>query len=219
MQKSYVVGLLALLFVAVSAFVIWFSINETNRPQEIRGQAYGESGGGNNGGGNNGGGATCSENQVNVQFRVWTGEDKPWINGSDIKLKPGEYVDVNCFAKTGTALLQNPIMSATVTSGGVTENITLPNPNAAEVRKFQIPKAGTYVFSCRNTSNTCSDKDQFTVAPVVTASATPSATPSVSPSASPVTGTFAASDLNKDGKTDIQDYVIFFNAYQQNSGL
>lgn len=277
MPKQYVLGLLIFFFVAASAFVIWFSMGESNKTQEIRGQAYGETGA-NTGGSNSGSGsstATCNENQVNVQFRVWTGEDKPWIDGKDMKLKVGEFVDVNCFAKTGTALLQNPQMTASVTYNNKTEAVTLPNPNSAEVRKLAITKPGVYAFSCKNTSNTCSNSDQFTVAATSTACKrggcsnqlcvdanaaatvgtcefkpeyacyqaaeckvqtdgqcgfTPSNTltacladakvtpaPTATPNATP--GTYAASDLNKDGKTDIQDYVIFFNAYQQNSGL
>lgn len=235
MPKQYVLGLLVFLFVAASAFVIWFSMSESAQPQEIRGQAYGtDNGGGNNGGGNNGGGnngggnngggnATCSESPVNVQFRIWTGQDTPWIDGKDVKLKAGEFVEVNCFAKNGSALLQNPRMSATLTVNNTTEAVTLPNPNAAEVRKFAVAKAGVYTFTCKNAANTCSDSDKFTVtADTARPTPTPSATPAVTPSATPVaspTGNFAVSDLNKDGKTDLEDYVIFFNAYQQNSGL
>lgn len=290
MPKQYVLGLLVFLFVAASAFVIWFSMSETNQTQEIRGQAYGtdnggggSNGGGNNGGGNNGGGtATCSEDPVNVQFRVWTGQDTPWIDGKDIKLKTGEFVEVNCFAKNGSALLQNPRMSATLTVNNTTEAVTLPNPNAPEVRKFAVTKAGVYTFTCKNAANTCSNTDKFTVTAAASTSCKRtgcsnhlcvdanaaditttcqflpehacyqaaeckvqtngqcgftqtstltaclnnnnrvSPTPAVSPSATPVatpTGTFAVSDLNRDGKTDLDDYVIFFNAYQQNSGL
>lgn len=293
MQKKYVVALLVFLFVAASAFVIWFSLGATQSPQEIRGQAYGESGGGNTGGGNTGGGGntvTCSEAPVNVQFRKWTGQDTPWIDGRQLELKAGEYVEVNCFAKNGTALLSNPRMSATVTANGKTEAITLSNPNSAEVRKLQVLKTGTYTFTCKNASNSCSDTDQFAVAGGTTSdvckragcsgqlcvaanaadlittcewkpeyacyqqaeckvqangqcgftpsdtltqclnnagvSPTPtpsaSATPTPAASASPTlcgNGNYAASDLNRDCRTDIQDYAIFFNDYRQSSGL
>lgn len=157
MQKNYVAGLLAIVFVAVSAFVIWFSLDASRQAQEIRGQAYGD----------NGGGGTCSEAPVNVQYRKWSGNDTPWVAGNQVTLKVGEYVDVNCFAKNGGALLSNATLTGTVTVGNRTENVQLPNPDpdgGAQIRKLQITKAGRYTFTCRNASNTCSDSDQFTVA-------------------------------------------------------
>jgi hypothetical protein len=155
MQKQYLIGILVFFFVAASAFVIWFSMSETSRTQELRGQAYGT---------DNGGGATCAENPVNVQYRIFEqGTDKPWFDGKDVKPQVGQYIDVNCFAKNGSALLQNPQMTATLTTAdGKVENLILPNPNSAEVRKFQIAKAGTYTFTCKNASNTCSNSVQAT---------------------------------------------------------
>lgn len=303
MKKSYVVILLCVLFVAASAFVIWFSITATQQTQEIRGQAYGTSGGGdngggnngggnngggNNGGGNNGGGNTCSEAPVNVQFRKWSGQDTPWVAGNQVTLNVGDYVDVNCFAKNGAALLTNGNLTATVTVGNKTETVALPNPDpdgGAQIRKLAIAKAGRYTFTCKNSNNSCSDTDQFTVAnslsckrggcsgqlcldsriqDMVTtcefkpeyacyqaaeckvqadgncgftpsdtltaclnnAKVSPTPTASVAPSSSPAAtpgtcanGNYAASDLNKDCRTDIQDFTLFLTEYRAQTGL
>jgi len=275
MPKQRALGLI-IFFVAASAFLIWVSITAISTTQEVRGQAYGNAGEGHHGGHTGGASqSSCAENKVNVQFRLWTGKDTPWVNGEDIKLKVGDYVDVNCFARNGTALLQNPRMTLSVDA----RETRLPNPNLAEIRKFQVNEAGVHRFSCKNASNTCSDVDLFSVETTSHTSPfckragcsnhlcvnmgadterpttcdfkpeypcyevaecevqvddrcgfTPSATLSKclaeritprtpSPSATSETRSYAASDLNKDGKTDIQDYVIFFNAYKQNSGL
>lgn len=160
MQKNYVVGLLAILFVAVSAFVIWFSLDASRQAQEIRGQAYG-------GGGTATPAPTCSEAPVNVQYRKWTGADTPWVAGNQVNVKVGEYIEVNCFSKNGAQLLTNGNLTGTVTAGGQTQPVALPNPDpdgGAQIRKLQITKAGKYTFTCRNSANTCSDSDQFTVA-------------------------------------------------------
>lgn len=134
---------------------------------------------------------TCnSQQQVNTQFRQ--SGNGPWISGndlSDIRLTPGAQVDVNCFAKTGTALLE----------GGVIE-LTTPNgqrsraSNSPELRNYTIPQSGRYTFTCTSTTiSSCSDTDTFVVvagaaspapSPVPTPVPTPSPTPRPTPSPS-----------------------------------
>lgn len=284
MKKSYVIGALTLIFILASIFVIWFSLDATRQAQEIRGQAYGNNAGsgtggntgsgGSTGGQTGGGSATCSENPVNVQFRKWTGNDTPWISGGELTLKTGEFVDVNCFARNGSALLQNAQFVVTLTNNAQTETLNIPTDGNGQIRKMAISKAGQYRFVCRNSNNSCSDTDQFTVSgstackrtgcsgqlcvdsaaqDVVTtcefkpehacyqqaeckvqangqcgftdtdtlrsclARANPSPTPGVSPSpgVSCADGRYAVSDLNRDCRTDVQDFNLFLVDFRQ----
>lgn len=133
---------------------------------------------------------TCSSQQeVNTQFRFSdSGSTTPWISGTELtnyRPQVGRQVDVNCFAKTGTALL----------SGGVVD-VTMPNgqvyraSNSPELRKFTLTSAGNYTFTCSSTTiNNCSNEDRFTVqvsaSPVPTPIPTPVPTPVPTPIPSP----------------------------------
>jgi hypothetical protein len=241
MKKSQLIIFLSLLFVFVSGFVIWFSISETSRSQEIRGQAYGTNGGGGN---NGGGGATCNQAPVNVQFRKYEqGTDKPWISGQDLqnlnlkitKDTPVE-IDVNCFAKNGSAQLSGARINITRQYDDVVEVIPLQNPVVPSLSKFVLSKAGKYTFTCSDANNICKDSDSFTIQSDLPASCTyqqvqcvqapcppvlecPSTTPSPSTGPTCGNGKYAISDVNKDCKTDIQDYSLFLSDYRQQTGL
>jgi hypothetical protein len=217
MKKSHIITFLSILFVFVSLFVVWFSVLESGRQQDLRGQAYGTN--------------QCAEAPINTQFRKWeAGTDKPWFDGKTIEnyklvvsADQPAYIDVNCFAKNGSALLQNPKIEIKRVFNNVTEIIPLQNPNVPELRKFALTKPGKYTFTCSNTAGTCRDADGFTIPTVdVKPPVTPTAEPSVTPSASPIacgSGQYAVSDVNKDCTTNIQDYSVFLQDYRQQTGL
>jgi len=247
MQKSHIFILLSLLFIGLSAFVVWFSLSGSSKSQELRGQAYGDS-------------STCADAPVNTQFRITREDLDPWLSGEQLHPKVGEYIDVNCFAKNGAALLSDSQLSATLTtSNGSPAPLTLPTSTTAQLRHYQVTQAGRYIFTCKNTPDTCHDQDSFVVestpspVPVLTPTpipspiliATPTPTPSIStcvprpacldatpaclvanldycPKASPApSGTCSTNkaDLNCDGKVDINDYATFVTLYRQGAGL
>lgn len=238
MKKPYIIAILSAVFIFASLFVVWFSVTESGRQQDFRGQAYGTN--------------QCADAPVNTQFRKWeAGTDKPWYDGKTIEsyklvvsAENPSYIDVNCFAKNGSALLQNPKITITRTRQhqDFVEVIPLQNPNVASLRKFALTKPGKYTFTCSNTAGTCSDSDGFTIADAVVK---PLPSPPggcyyetikcvqepcepilrcalPTPTASPVscgTGQYAASDVNKDCTTNIQDYSVFLQDYRQQTGL
>lgn len=158
----------------------------------------------------------CASEQVNVEFRKYTGQDTGWKHGSELKIKVGEAIDVNCFAKNGSELLKNGVLKGKFTdAAGKTTNVDAPAK--PEIRNFKITKAGKYVFTCSDGAK-CSNTDTLTVA-ATTAATSPSPTPSASPTSTPNPSctTYALSDLNKDCKTTIDDYVLFLKSFREES--
>ena len=208
MKKAQLITLLSLLFVFISGFVVWFSVSETSSSQEILGQAYGT-----DNGGSSTNSSTCSEAPVNVQFRKYEqGTDKPWISGQEFQnlnvmttVQNQVKIDVKCFAKNGSGVLSGARMSVTRQNGDAIEVIPLQNPAVQSLSNFLLDKPGKYTFTCSNASNICKDSDSFTVG-------------STSPT-SCGNGKFVVSDVNKDCKTDIQDYAQFLSDYRQQTGL
>lgn len=101
----------------------------------------------------------CGEyREVNTQFRRSGRGDTPWFSGKDFKdLTSGETIDVNCFAKTGTALLPGAKIIVKKPLG--TETFA-----GAELRDYRLSQKGTYWFTCTSeTVNSCSDSDQLVV--------------------------------------------------------
>lgn len=119
---------------------------------------------------------------LNTQFRR-TGEST-WIDGDSITkvhLKPGDKIDVNCFAKTGNALLPSAVIDLRKPDGK-TDRVK----NGAELRGFEISQSGSYRFTCSSTTfNYCYDGDTFSVAKVVAPSPIPSPVPTPVPSPVP----------------------------------
>ena len=82
----------------------------------------------------------------------------------------GQSIDVNCFAKNGTALLTGGNIMVTPPGGTETQAST-----TAQLRNYIVQTAGTYTFTCKSsTLTTCSNTDSFTVLAAV---ATPTPTP------------------------------------------
>ena len=200
----------------IAGVVLYITLLGIQQSQEVRGQAAG----------------SCSESPVDVQFRVWTGKDTPWVAGDTMKLKTGDVIDVNCFAKLGSKLLTNGGIVGTVkTPDGQT--VTVVNTPKAEVRKLTVTQAGTYTFICSNPTKTCTNQDGFTIAGTSTStSTTPSPcvsnsgghggtgtsgcpSPSVVPQPTSAPSTGNPADLNRDGKVNILDYQLFLDAYRK----
>lgn len=156
----------------------------------------------------------CASAQVNVEFRKYTGNDTGWKHGTELKIKVGEAIDVNCFAKNGSELLKNGVLRGKFTDAAG-KTTTVDAPAKPEIRNFKITKAGKYTFTCSDGAK-CSNTDAITVAATATAA---SPTPAVSPSATPSSTctTYALSDLNKDCKTTIDDYVLFLKSFREES--
>lgn len=124
--------------------------------------------------------STCSSQQhVNTQFRLSGNGDTPWISGSELSAqqpRAGQRIDVNCFAKTGTAHLEGGVIDLRFPNGS-----TARVSNTPELRNYTLSAAGNYTFTCSSTTIAqCSDVDNISV---ITGS--PAPTPSPSPSASP----------------------------------
>ncbi len=198
MKKAYLVVFLSIVFVMLSTFVVWFSLSATSSQQEIRGQAYGE------------GGTTCdSQKPINTQFRPYEANtDKPWTSGTEItKLhyQPGQHIDVNCFAKNGTALLVSGVIDLTDPDGRTTRV-----SNSPALRNYVVVHTGTYTFKCSSTTiASCGNTDSFEIGQK-TNPPTPSPSPNVP---------FSPADVNKDGKVTIEDYALFLTDYRQRTGL
>lgn len=104
----------------------------------------------------------CQEEDVNTEFRPYEeGTDKPWMSGDKMTVSVGDKIDVNCFAKTGTALLSNGKISLKV--DGVATTIPDSNiiNNGRSLRAFAIDTGGVYEFTCSNSS--CLDADSISV--------------------------------------------------------
>ncbi len=190
---------LVILLVLIIALTAGYYLMQT--PQDIRQQAAG----------------SCAEAPVNVEFRKYTGKDEPgWKEGSKFSFKVGDKVDVNCFAKNGTALLSGGSFKVTLDG----KSFTIPSSakkSATEIRGWKIEKPGTYRFTCSNSSG-CSNTDSIKVTGTTKASPSPSPkasprvtpTPAANPTATPGTGTCnSVADLNKDCKVDLLDYDLF----------
>ncbi len=123
---------------------------------------------------------TCENQQhVNTQFRF--SGNGPWINGNDMTartVKVGQQVDVNCFAQTGTALLEGGVIDVTLPNGQ-----TYRINNSPELRNYTLPTTGNYRFSCSSTTiQNCGDSDSFNA---VVTQPTPTPTPTPIPTPSP----------------------------------
>lgn len=118
---------------------------------------------------------TCQDYlPVNTQFRIsrWLRDD-PWLSGSDLQdLKPGEVIDVNCFAKNGTALLPDARIEITTPVGTLTRD-------GAELRRYRLAHAGDYSFRCVSTTlePVCADTDRLSVGVATTPTPTRTPTP------------------------------------------
>jgi hypothetical protein len=154
--------------------------------------------------------SACNEETVDTEFRLNADASTPWKSGNSLHAKVGDVLDVNCFAKTGSALLTNATMIGKVDGETIDLHADSAMYDGAQLRGLTIERAGRYEFTCKN--NRCSNKDSFTVA-----GASPSPTPSVnpSPSSSPVAGctTFSESDLNEDCRSTVEDYDIFLRDF------
>jgi hypothetical protein len=115
---------------------------------------------------------------LNTQFRK-TG-DSTWISGDDLSkktLKEGDRIDVNCFAKTGTALLPNAVIDVRKPDGS-TQRVA----NSGELRNYKIEQSGSYRFTCSSTKfDYCYDGDSFRVQKTVSPSPVPTPIPSPTP--------------------------------------
>jgi hypothetical protein len=201
-KNSFFFLITLLVFLSGATFLAFTYLGQ---PQDIRNQAS----------------ETCTENPVNVQFRMWTGKDTYWINGSDMHPKVGDYVEANCFAKNGSALLQSG--KIVVYKGSVSPTNIVFTSTTPDMRKYQVKDAAKYIFVCSNPTQTCKDQDGFTVK--ASASPSPSPSPSVTPtpgvSPSPSTNPqacnglgYGISDLNKNCKADADDYRLFLEDYR-----
>ncbi len=208
----------------ITALVVGFML--LNQSQDIRQQAAG-----------------CNEEQVNVEFRKYSGPyaEKPgWKSGSSFNFKVGDRVDINCFSKTGTSLLTGGTFSATLDG----KRISIPNSaypkSRQEIRGFTIEEPGKYIFTCKNSR--CSDSDSFTVqgkksTPTPLPTAIPTATPAptstgigwpIDPTGTPIATIIPTStpeptpsgcvnpsiaDLNNDCTVNLLDYDLFLSAF------
>lgn len=188
----------------------------------------GSSGGGNSGGGG-GGGSACAEEHVNTQFRMYEeGTDKPWTDGDKMVVKVGDKIDLNCFAKTGSALLSNG--KITLKIDGVTTEIPASSVinDGRSLKAYQIAQGGVHAFTCANTAN-CSNTDSLNV-PKTEASVQlpgqgansqlgatrPTQEPSGHCLASIVQAVASVADLNKDCSVDLKDYDLFLSEFIKN---
>lgn len=187
--------------------------------------------------------ASCSEEDVNTEFRPYVqGTDKPWKSGNKMNVTIGDKIDVNCFAKTGSALLSNGKITLKV--DGVTKQIPASSVinDGRSLRAYTITQGGVHKFTCANT-NGCSDTDTLTVPK-------PSPSPSIVPTPSPADDDIACTmdakqcpdgsfvgrvapscefapcpsstdscpnpsiaDVNKDCKVDLKDYDLFLSEF------
>jgi len=126
--------------------------------------------------------STCQSQQpVNTQFRF--SGNGPWVSGNDLtNQRPtvGQQIDVNCFAKNGTALLEGGYIDV-IFNGG-----TYRVSNTAELRNATLQNPGSYHFTCRSASITsCEDSDAITVYSAVTLP-TPTPRPTPTPIPTPL---------------------------------
>lgn len=193
MKKIPLVSLF--LLVIFLSFSVFIALTYLSQNQEVRNQAA----------------TSCSEAPVNTQFRKYTGKDTAWFEGSTFTtLKVNDAVDVNCFAKNGSALLTGGKVS--VYNGSVTAANLVTTSTGPELRNFVLTKSGKYTFICENPAKTCSNTDSFTV----TGTTQPPTTqpPTTQPPGN--TAPAGISDLNKNGKADPDDYRLFLEDYLRN---
>ncbi|MCL4208597.1 hypothetical protein KJZ63_03120 [Patescibacteria group bacterium] len=170
---------------------------------------------------------TCAEEDVNTQFRMYeAGTDKPWTDGNKMTVKVGDKIDVNCFAKTGTALLSNGKITLKIDGVATTIPTNSVINDGKSLKAFEITKGGVHTFTCANTAS-CSDTDQVNVPKtdvVCTADAkqcpdgssvgrvAPNCEFAACPNAGNCTNPSTA-DLNKDCTVDLKDYDLFLNEF------
>lgn len=159
-------------------------------------------------------GETCANWQpLNTQFR--TAGESSWVDGATMtnrKLTPNSRVDVNCFAKNGTALLKDAVI-VMKHPNGTEQQVS----STGELRNYAIPTEGYYQFFCRSTSmSACQDADGLTI------NAAPPAHQSSCDSLSVVSGqdalvpaTLRLRATGTDNKGSIQLYRFFFGDGQQ----
>ncbi len=121
-----------------------------------------------------------------------------------MSLQTGQAIDVNCFAQSGASLLGSGTITATRTYQGQTSEFLLSsslfvNNSRTQIRNLTFSLPGTYTFSCRNSSNTCNNQDQVTVAGTMPASPSPSPSVAVSPSPSPLPSAVASTPPSNTG--------------------
>lgn len=200
-----------------------------NQNQDLRQQAevYDNGGGGGNSSGGGGGSSACAEEDVNTQFRMFEqGTDKPWTDGDKMTVKVGDKIDVNCFAKTGTALLSNGKITLKIDGVAATIPTSSVINDGKSLKAFEVVKGGVHTFTCANTSS-CTDTDQVNVpktnvactadakqcpdgsyvgriAPTCEFAACPGSSSCPNPS---------TADLNKDCKVDLKDYDLFLSEF------
>lgn len=110
---------------------------------------------------------------VNTEFRIHNATSKDWKSGESLgELKIGNRIDVNCFAKNGTALLPDAEIRIDTPVGQI-------NKLGAELRDFALEHEGAYRFVCQSQSLTpvCSNTDTLRVVKTVQPSSTPVPTP------------------------------------------
>lgn len=154
------------------------------------------------------------------------GTDKPWIDGNKMTVKVGDKIDVNCFAKTGAALLSNG--KITLKIDGVVATIPTSSiiNEGKSLKAFEITKGGVHTFTCANTAS-CSDTDQISVASsnvacTADAKQCPDGSyvgrvaPNCEFAACPSTNSCSnpsVADLNKDCAVDLKDYDLFLGEF------
>lgn len=122
---------------------------------------------------------------INTQFRKSGDNNRPWTDGNNLTasgLKPGDQIDVNCFAKNGGALLQNSRMDITLPNGSTSRGLQV-----SELRNYYLGEVGNYSFRCyiADQSGICTDTDSFTVKVGSTPTPTPTPTPTLNPTPTP----------------------------------
>jgi hypothetical protein len=159
-------------------------------------------------------GGTCSEAKVNVEFRKWTGKEYAgWTTGSSFKPKTGDFIDVNCFAKDGRALLTKGTFKAEVKQGTKITKLTSSLFARPDVRKYKLDCAGTYTFTCSNSVAACTDRDTFVVTGQNTADCQAGGDDDDDDGGG--NGTFSKADINRDGKVDMTDVDAFYRAFRK----
>ncbi len=158
--------------------------------------------------------SSCAEAIVDVQFRKNATSSTPWVSGNALAPRLNDRLDINCFARYGSTLLTHGTITGTLNSQPINFTGNATSNNGVEVRGYLISQPGTYVFTCKNTDNSCNDSDTFVIAGTASPSPSPSSSVSPSPSPSPAACTqFAPSDLNKDCRSSVEDYDIFLNDF------
>jgi hypothetical protein len=175
---------------------------------------------------------TCSDQQlVLIQFQR-PGANS-WMGGSSFtnqNIQKNEQINVNCFAKNGTALLSGGYIDMTDPLGR-SRRVS----DSSELRNFTVDTSGTYSFTCRSaTINQCTSGDSFQVqgtnppTPTPIQSQPPQSIPSPTPQQSScdnleivsgnnslVPATVVLRARGSDNKGSIQRYRYYFGDGQQ----